>query len=378
MTDRIPTHPLLYFSIKHSATDFVRPAVWNEQLGVGQHAQIVEVELQREYEGKGAYPNYIISGVIDGFPEMATKVGLKDIIKAPQLKGVWTWTRGGGWWGPYIHGNEQWIDLHVQVLMEWWNAEGALTEAAAFGKATSTLFPGCDVSSGCAAAFRNFSLAAAEVVLTGQWGVVAACGDWMRDDRLGSVSELGCLAGLQNDLDKWNAALGEKTSAQALAVANHNLLVQSILPHFTDTQMAEVVEVSSLYAVHLYTIVEAGWKLLQYAYRQSHKLEPAFPFTTPAELADGIVKYDAAFSAYRAYGLAEVYAPSLYHPYYLCLGTTCNSAFDPPAADQGINMHGVDSYGMGHTVDSLRLNMTVKSRVRSQIVKQIKAKELFH
>jgi hypothetical protein len=55
MTNQIPTHPQLYFSIKHSAGDFTRPAVWNPQLGTGKHAQIVEVELQREYEGKGAY-----------------------------------------------------------------------------------------------------------------------------------------------------------------------------------------------------------------------------------------------------------------------------------------------------------------------------------
>jgi hypothetical protein len=43
-----------YFSIKHSSGDFTRPAKWNAQLGVGQHAQIVEVELQREYEGKAS------------------------------------------------------------------------------------------------------------------------------------------------------------------------------------------------------------------------------------------------------------------------------------------------------------------------------------
>ena len=46
MTDRIETHPQLYFSIKHSSGDFVRPAQWNPQLGKGKHAQIVEVELQ--------------------------------------------------------------------------------------------------------------------------------------------------------------------------------------------------------------------------------------------------------------------------------------------------------------------------------------------
>ena len=40
------------FLFTRSTADFVRPSGWNEQLGVGKHAQIVEVELQREYEGR--------------------------------------------------------------------------------------------------------------------------------------------------------------------------------------------------------------------------------------------------------------------------------------------------------------------------------------
>ena len=45
-----------------------------------------------------------------------------------------------------------------------------------------------------------------------------------------------------------------------------------------------------------------------------------------------------------------MYAPSLYHPYYLCLGTQCNCAFNPPAADLKGNLHG----GIGAAVDALR------------------------
>jgi hypothetical protein len=40
MTNRVPTHPLLYFSVKHSSGDFVRPASWNPTLGIGKHAQV--------------------------------------------------------------------------------------------------------------------------------------------------------------------------------------------------------------------------------------------------------------------------------------------------------------------------------------------------
>eukprot|EP00051_Salpingoeca_urceolata_P017174 m.232240 g.232240 ORF g.232240 m.232240 type:complete len:149 (+) comp18882_c0_seq6:91-537(+) len=50
--------------------------------------------------------------------------------------------------------------------------------------------------------------------------------------------------------------------------------------------------------------------------------------------------------AYQAYGLSELYAPSLYHPYYLCLGTQCNCGVSPPA--------GQAPDGIGATVDSFR------------------------
>lgn len=28
---------------------------------------MIKIEVSREYEGKGAYPNYIVNGVIEGF-----------------------------------------------------------------------------------------------------------------------------------------------------------------------------------------------------------------------------------------------------------------------------------------------------------------------
>ena len=126
-----------------------------------------------------------MQGVISGFPEMKAKVGLQDIVSKPQLRGLWTWTRGGGWWGPYIHGNEQWVDLHARVLAKWWishlpgltaatasESTGAiggsassaqlssnLSEAQAFAAVCPGLLPGCSNSAnGCCDDFRNFSL----------------------------------------------------------------------------------------------------------------------------------------------------------------------------------------------------------------------------
>jgi len=166
LTNQIPTHRQLYFSIKYTAGDFLRNQPFNQQLGVGKHAQIVEVELQREYEGKGAYPNYVMDIAIDGPKEYelegvaaARRNGswsspscLSDLVGKDQIRGLWTWTRGGGWWGPYIHGNEMHIDLHFESLTRWWKSnfgpgrlstDTALTEPQAFSQACSVVFAGC-------------------------------------------------------------------------------------------------------------------------------------------------------------------------------------------------------------------------------------------
>lgn len=36
---------------------------------------------------------------------------------------------GGGWYGPYVHNQELWIELHTLVMVTWWNERGARSEA---------------------------------------------------------------------------------------------------------------------------------------------------------------------------------------------------------------------------------------------------------
>jgi hypothetical protein len=69
VADSIEPHPNLIFSIKHCIGDFHRTHPFSPPLGFGRQQQIVEIQCQREYEGKGAYPNYIAGGVMEGFPE---------------------------------------------------------------------------------------------------------------------------------------------------------------------------------------------------------------------------------------------------------------------------------------------------------------------
>ncbi len=125
-TSKIEPHPKLIFSFKHCVGDFHRSHPFNPVLGTGAHRQLVEVQCQREYEGKGAYPNYISEGVIDGFEEyenlmpVGANRSLRDIMDHETFAGVWLWSRGGGWKGPHIK-NEFWCALNARVLAIWAN-----------------------------------------------------------------------------------------------------------------------------------------------------------------------------------------------------------------------------------------------------------------
>ena len=130
----------MYFCVKHTNGDFRRTYAFNQCINIGKHQQVVEVQAAREYEGKGAYPNYIGDGVINGFEELKWKMtedetqSLKEVVnvKNSLVKGVWTWSRGGGWDGPYINGKngengsvmvkdgrELWTDLNAYVISKW-------------------------------------------------------------------------------------------------------------------------------------------------------------------------------------------------------------------------------------------------------------------
>ncbi|MBP0903851.1 hypothetical protein ACFSKN_05235 [Mariniflexile gromovii] len=125
VSESIEPHKNLTISVKHCEGDFHRANAFSKVIGQGRHKQIIEVQSAREYEGKGAYPNYIANGVIEGFEEHFNMP--KDRIKSirefveerPELyAGIWTWSRGGGWDGPYIK-NEMWCDLNAWVMAQW-------------------------------------------------------------------------------------------------------------------------------------------------------------------------------------------------------------------------------------------------------------------
>ncbi|HEY1661848.1 MAG TPA: hypothetical protein VGI03_05465 [Verrucomicrobiae bacterium] len=98
----LPDRKGLILSIKFTQTDFWRYNDFNPMIGRGGVDQIVEFECAREYEGKGAYPDYV--GAIHA-DAMSKAAGLG-------ARGVWIWDFSGGWGGPFLQ-TDQWVRLNI-------------------------------------------------------------------------------------------------------------------------------------------------------------------------------------------------------------------------------------------------------------------------
>ncbi len=166
----VEPHENLTISIKHCEGDFHRANAFSKIIGQGRHKQIVEVQCAREYEGKGAYPNYVCNGVIEGFeehermPEDAINSLREWVEQKPELyAGIWTWTRGGGWDGPYIT-SELWPDLNAWVMAQWAN-DPAKSEAALFNQYAKEQLK---LSDNDVAKFRELCLLSADAVVRGR------------------------------------------------------------------------------------------------------------------------------------------------------------------------------------------------------------------
>jgi hypothetical protein len=258
VTDAIEPHPNLVFSIKHQAGDFLRMTPFNPTLGIGKHRQIVEVQCQREAYGKGAHPFYIGDGVINGWEEYARIMkpgqpkGLRDIVNRAQFAGVWTWSRGGGWEGPYLT-NELWCALNAYVIAQY--AENPKrTEAEIFNEfATQQL----GLKGGDVARFRKLNQLSAAAVLRGQCSLLKPVDPWWsRDDFIGAPN---LSAFVTNHLVA--KALAEKAEAVAMWEEIETLARQI---NFPDAQTKDFVLTSAAYGRIKYSLFEQGWTILLY------------------------------------------------------------------------------------------------------------------
>jgi hypothetical protein len=100
----LPSRTGLMLSVKFTQTDFWRYNDFNPMIGRGGIDQIIEFQCAREYEGKGAFPDYV------------GPLHAEALRKASELgaKGVWIWDFGGGWGGPFLKA-DRWVRLNIEA-----------------------------------------------------------------------------------------------------------------------------------------------------------------------------------------------------------------------------------------------------------------------
>lgn len=268
VTNAISPHEKLIFSVKHTALDFWRRVRFNPCIGKGVHRQVIEVQCQREYEGKGAYPNYIMDGVISGFVENSDPKGLKDVAENPLICGIYTWTRGGGWYGPYLK-NEIWCALHAYVIAGW--ARNPKEEEAVLFHRFCQEKLGMNEED--AKRMRKLCKTSSQAVLYGRYcrafdehleEKIMPTNLWMRDDRLGGLKQLEPVFTYLSDNGLLDLALHEKKESvnlwkQVVELAEE---IQT-----GDEMTREYMRISSEYGLALYEIIYEAWKIWTLSYQ---------------------------------------------------------------------------------------------------------------
>lgn len=325
VTDKIEPHQNLFFSIKHTKGDYHRTFDFNPTLGIGNHKQIVEVQCQREYEGKGAYPNYVMEGVINGFEEYKTickqkgNTCLKDIKDNKNFAGVWSWSRGGGWVGPYIS-NEFWCKLNAFVIGKWGSNTNATEESVfnQFMDANGIKKP-ADRK-----AFRSLCLLSAKAVLRGhESGEYPFDSDWvwwMRDEFLAGIDtpnvspKMYPSEGVLLKAFSWyykNGLLDKVVAEKQNNVQIWNKIVLlSSKVHLPNKEDQAYLTISSRYGWLLHSIIASGWKIMALGYQGDQT-----GHYNKKELLLAIKQYDSNWVAYKKLKADFAACATLYKPF---------------------------------------------------------------
>ncbi|WP_418214443.1 hypothetical protein [Bacteroides difficilis] len=261
VTDAVEPHSNLYIAVKHTQGDYFRTFPFNKTLMLGKHKQVVEVQCQREYEGKGAYPNYIANDVINGFEENkhdSLPRCLNDIKENPLFYGVWTWSRGGGWQGPYIT-NELWCDLNTYVMSHW---------AVKTERSEEEIFNEYAIKKGITPEtlpyFRKLCLLTPDAIIRGRGSLIHPVNvAWTRDHFLGGVDRLSHIFDEIIAKDAVDEALYEMRLSVALWSDIVSLSRQIVC---NDKSTEHYIRVSSQYGYLLYAIMEQGWIIMLKGY----------------------------------------------------------------------------------------------------------------
>lgn len=258
VTDAVEPHPNLLLSVKHTATDYWRTVEFNPTLATGRHQQVVEIQCQREYEAKGATPNYVMDGVLNGFEEFGHAPeprGLNDIRHHPLLQGVFTWSRGGGWEGPDIP-NELWCDLNAYVASQW-ATDVDVPEQTLFDRYAARI----GITGQDRPCFRELALLSATGTLHGRYSTVMPVNlTWTRDEYLGGCDlELADAFAQAHEKGLMADLIAEKAGAAATWQRISDLACELT---GLEPSLAEFIRTSSEYGRLLYTAIHHAWAVM--------------------------------------------------------------------------------------------------------------------
>ena len=283
---------------------------FNPCLGIGKHKQFVEVQCQREYEGKAAHPNYIAKGVLDGFAEfkksgLPALNSLNELKKNPLLAGVWTWSRGGGWGGPKIP-NEFWADMNAYVVAKWAQNTSRSEEEIFTEYALLKGLPKNEVPK-----LHQIALMSDTGVMKGQWSFLGTSSvAWTRDASY--TGNENNWTGLNEAFDKWiqneqtEVHLKEKAEAVELWKRIEALSKQL---HFKDPKLTHFVQVSSTYGRLKYQTFMYGWNIMVRGYAGS---KPGKTINQK-QMGIDIAGYDKSLAAWKKLVADNTDCPSMYN-----------------------------------------------------------------
>ncbi len=280
VNDSVEPHENLIISVKHCEGDFHRSNPFSKVIGQGRHRQIIEIQCAREYEGKGAYPHYVANGVIEGFeehdhlPEEAINSIREFALTKPELyAGIWTWTRGGGWGGPYIK-DELWCDVNAWVVAQW-ASHPEQSEEEVFNRyaVEKMQLKGDDV-----AKFRRLCLLSADAVVRGKNSIQSDIWRWWTRDYGISWPTFGANSNVER-------AVAQKSESVEMWEEIVELANQI---EWADDHTREHVIGSCEYGLRLYEI-----------YRVVVTMRAAYDKQDWAHVAQLIKEYDVAWAEYN-------------------------------------------------------------------------------
>ncbi|MEM7201395.1 MAG: hypothetical protein AAF628_14085 [Planctomycetota bacterium] len=212
----IPERQRVLWSVKYTKTDFWRYNFPNPTIGVGGVPQLVEFQCQREYEGKGAFPNWIGEEAAAGHRLAAAK----------ECVGVWHAHHGGGWGGPHVV-DDLWNEANIWTLAKLAWEPGATPmklahdwAALTFGAVAAPAFAELlQLSDDAVLKLRYFAEYCRE---HSGW---APAHNWIRDDKIRGESRIEEI--YDNACQRVEPILAEKAEALALIAQMRNLATEA-------------------------------------------------------------------------------------------------------------------------------------------------------